>query len=164
MKFKSFDDFNHIETGVYMDGNFRQSRVSSNDIAYFTDGLDKTRFDLGLQGHITGYVGNLRSKNMLITGGQATYIKGDFNLRGLPDWKNTFLELNFQQVATNKRDMDYLYSNFIGQPTMKTPDIFSKFGDINFTGRFAGLQNDFIAYGTFKTKLGRFDSGYQPEK
>ena len=158
MKFRSFDDFNHIETGVYMDGDFRQSRISSNDIAYFTDGLDKTKFDLGLQGHITGYVGNLRSKNMLITGGQATYIKGDFDLRGLPDWKNTFLELNFQQVATNKRDIDYLYSNFLGQPTLKAPDIFSKFGDINFSGRFAGLQNDFIAYGTFKTKLGRFDS------
>ena len=34
----------------------------------------------------------------------------------------------------------------------------AKFGDINFTGRFTGLQNDFVAYGTFKTKLGRFDS------
>ncbi|MBS1531654.1 MAG: translocation/assembly module TamB domain-containing protein [Bacteroidetes bacterium] len=158
MRFKSFDDFNHIETGVYMDGDFRQSRVSSSDIAYFTDGLNKTRFDLGLKGHITGYVGNLRSKNMLITGGQATYVKGDFNLKGLPDWKNTFLELNFEQVATNKRDIDYLYSNFAGDPTAKAPDIFSKFGDVNFTGRFAGLQNDFIAYGTFKTKLGRFDS------
>ncbi|HWD90653.1 MAG TPA: translocation/assembly module TamB domain-containing protein [Mucilaginibacter sp.] len=158
MKFKSFDSFNHIETGVYMDGDFRESRVSSSDIAYFTDGLNKTRFDLGLQGHITGYVGNLRSKNMLITGGQATYVKGDFDLRGLPDWKNTFMELNFEQIATNKRDIDYLYSNFAGEPTAKAPDILAKFGDVNFTGRFAGLQRDFIAYGTFKTKLGRFDS------
>ena len=37
------------------------------------------------------------------------------------------------------------------------PDIIAKFGEVNFTGRFTGLQNDFVAYGTFKTKLGRFD-------
>jgi hypothetical protein len=37
------------------------------------------------------------------------------------------------------------------------PAIVSKFGNVNFTGRFSGLQNDFVAFGTFKTKLGRFD-------
>ena len=60
-------------------------------------------------------------------------------------------------MATNKKDLDYLYSNFSGKPNAKVPDVIAKFGDVNFTGRFTGLQNDFIAYGTFKTKLGRFD-------
>lgn len=157
MKFKSFDDFNDIEDKVYMDGDFKNSRISSNDIAYFTDGLAKTKFDLGLDGRIKGYVNDLRAKNLLVTGGQSTYVKGDFNLKGLPDWDNTFLELNFQQIATNKKDLDYLYSNFSGTPTAKVPDIISKFGEISFSGRFTGLQNDFVAYGAFKTKLGRFD-------
>jgi hypothetical protein len=159
MKFKSFDDVNdHIEDRVYMDGDFKTSRVASSDIAYFTDGLERVKFDLGLDGRIKGYVNNLKAKNLLITGGQATYIKGDFNLKGLPDWNNTFLELNFEQIATNKKDLDYLYSNFTGKPTAKVPDIIAKFGDVNFTGRFTGLQNDFVAYGAFKTRLGRFDS------
>jgi hypothetical protein len=159
MKFKSFDDVNdHIEDRVYMDGDFKTSRIASSDIAYFTDGLDRVKFDLGLDGRIKGYVNNLKAKNLLVTGGQATYVKGDFALKGLPDWENTFLELNFEQVATNKKDLDYLYSNFSGTPSAKVPDVISKFGDVNFTGRFTGLQNDFVAYGTFKTKLGRFDS------
>ncbi|HVV55720.1 MAG TPA: translocation/assembly module TamB domain-containing protein [Mucilaginibacter sp.] len=158
MKFKSFDDFNQVSEKVFMDGDFRSSEISSADISYFTDGLDKTKFDLGLDGRITGFVNNLRAKNLLITAGQATYVKGDFSLKGLPDWKNTFLELDFQQIATNKRDLDKLYSNFSGDPTAKVPDIIAKFGQVNFTGRFTGLQNDFIAYGIFKTKLGRFDS------
>ncbi len=159
MKFKTFDELNdHINDRVYMDGNFIASQVSSSDIAYFTDGLEHTKFDLGLDGHIKGYVNNLKAKNLLITGGQATYVKGDFNLRGLPNWNNTFLELNFEQIATNKKDLDYLYSNFSGKPTAKMPDVIAKFGDVNFTGRFTGLPNDFVSYGTFKTKLGRFDS------
>ncbi|MDB5135125.1 MAG: hypothetical protein JWP37_1728, partial [Mucilaginibacter sp.] len=158
MRFKSFDDVgNHIEDRVYMDGDFKTSQISSSDIAYFTNGLEKTKFDLGLDGRIKGYVNNLRSKDLLVTGGQATYVKGDFALKGLPDWDNTFLELNFEQIATNKKDLDYLYSNFTGKPNAKVPDIIAKFGQVNFTGRFTGLQNDFVAYGTFKTKLGRFD-------
>jgi hypothetical protein len=159
MKFKSFDDVSdHIEDRVYMDGDFKTSQIASSDIAYFTDGLERVKFDLGLDGRIKGYVNNLKAKNLLITGGQATYVKGDFNLKGLPDWDNTFLELNFEQIATNKKDLDYLYSNFTGKPTAKVPDIIAKFGQVNFNGRFTGLQNDFVAYGTFKTKLGRFDS------
>ncbi|BAU52725.1 translocation/assembly module TamB domain-containing protein [Mucilaginibacter gotjawali] len=157
MKFKSFDDFQDIEDKVFMDGDFHASQISSSDISYFTGGLDRVRFDLGLDGRIKGLVNNLKAKNLLITGGKATYIKGDFNLRGLPRWENTFLDLNFEQIATNKADMDYLYSNFTGTPNRHAPEIIAKFGNINFNGRFTGFQNDFVAYGTFKTKLGRFD-------
>ncbi|MFI5158585.1 MAG: translocation/assembly module TamB domain-containing protein, partial [Sphingobacteriales bacterium] len=157
MKFKSFDDFTDIEDKVMMDADFKSSRVSSKDIAFFTSGLEKVRFDLGVDGKIHGMVRHLTAKNLLITGGQATYVRGDFSLRGLPDWNNTFLELKFDQLSTNKKDLDYLYSNFTGTKGAKVPDIVGEFGNINFTGRFTGLQNDFVAFGIFKTKLGRFD-------
>ncbi|MDF2432433.1 MAG: hypothetical protein JWP44_2064 [Mucilaginibacter sp.] len=159
MKFKSFIDVgSHIEDRVYMDGDFKTSQIASSDISFFTTGLEHVKFNLGLDGRIRGYVNNLRAKDLLITGGKATYIKGDFSLRGLPKWNNTFLELNFEQIATNKADLDYLYSNFTDTHNGHVPDIISKFGNVNFSGRFTGLQNDFVAYGTFKTKLGRFDS------
>ncbi len=158
MKFKSFDDFDEIENKVYMDGDFKSSQISSGDISYFTDGLEHVKFDLGVNGRIKGFVNNLTAKDLLVTGGKATYIKGDFHLRGLPDWDNTFLDLKFEEIATNKTDLDYLYSNFTGKHNGHVPAIISKFGNINFNGQFTGLQNDFVAYGTFKTKLGRFDS------
>jgi hypothetical protein len=123
MKFKSFSDFDEFNTKVYMDGDFKSSRISSADIAYFTSGLEKVSFDLGLDGRAHGPVSNLKSKGVTITGGQATFIKGDFNLRGLPDWDNTFLELKFEQIASNKKDIDYLISHFSGQPNLKVPQI-----------------------------------------
>ncbi|MDP9047405.1 MAG: translocation/assembly module TamB, partial [Bacteroidota bacterium] len=157
MKFKTFDDMSHIEDQVYMEGDFKSSQISSSDISYFTSGLDHVKFDLGVDGHIKGFVNNLKAKHLLITGGKATYIKGDFSLKGLPNWNNTFLELSFDQIATNRADLDYLYSNFTGTPNRRVPDVIGRFGNINFTGRFTGLQNDFVAFGTFKTRLGRFD-------
>ncbi|WP_454801597.1 translocation/assembly module TamB domain-containing protein [Mucilaginibacter phyllosphaerae] len=157
MKFKSFDDFDDFENTVHMDADFKTSHLSSKDIAYFTTSLDKTTFELGIDGRVKGLVNNLKAKGVTITAAQATFIKGDFNLTGLPDWNNTFLQLKFDQIATNKKDLDYLYQHFTGKPNAKVPAIVGKFGNVNFTGRFTGVQNDFVAFGTFKTKLGRFD-------
>ena len=157
MSFKSFADFNNFENKVRLDADFKTSHLSSKDIAYFTGSLGKVNFELGVDGRIRGLVNNLRATNLTVTAAQATFIRGNFNLTGLPDWNNTFLQLKFDQVATNKKDLDYLYKNFTGKPTAKLPAVLGKFGNINFTGRFTGLQNDFVAFGTFKTNLGRFD-------
>jgi hypothetical protein len=157
MKFKSFDDFDDFENKVTMDADIKTSHLSSKDVAYFTPSLGKINFELGVDGRIRGMVNNLKAKNLTVTAAQATFVKGDFNLTGLPDWENTFLALKFDQVATNKKDLDYLYKNFTGKPTAKLPAIVGKFGNVNFSGRFTGLQNDFVAFGTFKTRLGRFD-------
>jgi hypothetical protein len=157
MKFKSFDDFDDFENKVYMDGDFKQSFISSKDVAYFTSSLDKTEFDLGVDGRIKGKVNYLSARHLTVTGGQATYIKGDFSLKGLPDWDKTHLNLKFDQLASNKKDLDYLLRRFAGDPKMTLPDFISKFGNINFTGSLNGLSDDFVTKGTFKTKLGRFD-------
>lgn len=158
MKFKSFAEISdHIRDKVFMDGDFKDSRISSTDIRFFAPDLGKVKFDLGLDGRVHGFVNNLRAKNLLITGGKATFVRGDFHLTGLPTWHNTFLDLNFDEIATNENDLNFLYRNFTGDQNVKIPAIIGKFGDVHFTGRFTGLQNDFVAFGVFKTKLGRFD-------
>ncbi len=157
MKFKSFIDFNDFENKINMDADFKSSHLSSKDVAYFTPSLGKINFELGVDGRIRGLVNNLTARELTVTAAKATYIKGDFHLTGLPDWENTFLQLKFDQIATNKQDLDYLYSHFTGKNNQHVPAIVGKFGHINFAGRFTGLQNDFVAFGTFKTKLGRFD-------
>jgi len=159
MRFKRFADISeHIEDRVIMDANFKSAKLSSADIAYFTNSLDKTKFDLGVDGRVKGTVNNLKATNLTVTAGQATYLQGNFKLKGLPDWENTFLELDFKQIATNKKDLEKLYNDFAGTTNRKLPDVISKFGNVNFSGRFTGLQNDFVAYGQFKTKLGSFKS------
>ncbi|QJD94747.1 translocation/assembly module TamB [Mucilaginibacter robiniae] len=157
MHFKSFTDFSDFENRVYIDGDFKNSRLSSIDVAYFTSSLDKISFDLGVSGRAYGKVNNIHSRNFMITGGQATYIKGNFNLKGLPDWDHTYLTLDFDQLATNKKDLDYLLKRFTGTNKTYLPDFLSKFGNINFKGRLTGLQENFTTTGTFKTALGRLD-------
>jgi hypothetical protein len=155
MKFSSFDDFNDYVNKVRMKGNFKNSHLSSRDISFFTPELNKMNLNLDIDGQITGLVNNLKAKKLSVKAGKATHIKGDFILKGLPNLKETFMDLKIELAGTNKKDLDELLRNTTGKSVKSIPKIIDKFGNINFNGSFTGFQNDFIAYGEFKTKLGR---------
>ncbi|RZL34395.1 MAG: translocation/assembly module TamB, partial [Pedobacter sp.] len=158
MKFARFKDFNDYENKVRMKADFKDSFISSSDVAYFAPALNKIKLDLSVDGQITGYVNNLRAKKLAIKTGKATHIKGDFNIKGLPDWEQTFMDLKIEMAGTNKKDLDELLTDITGKKVKSIPVIVNKFGNVNFNGSFTGFQNDFIAYGEFKTKLGRIKS------
>lgn len=158
MKFGKFKDFNDFENKVRMKANFKESHVSASDISYFTPALKKMKLDIDIDGQISGYVNNLKAKKLSIKAGKATHIKGDFALKGLPDWEQTFMDMKIEMAGTNKKDLDELLTDITGKPMKSIPIIVNKFGNINFNGSFTGFQNDFIAYGEFKTKLGRVKS------
>jgi len=158
LEFKSFDDFDDFEHKVIMSADFKDAHLSSKDIAFFVNELHRVKFELGLSGIIKGKVDNLKAKKMSVQAGQATFIKGNFSLKGLPNWEQTLMELNIEQVSTNKKDLDLLYKNFTDKRSSAIPAIVERFGNISFSGQFSGFQNDFVAYGSFKTKLGKFSS------
>ncbi|MBC6112646.1 translocation/assembly module TamB domain-containing protein [Pedobacter fastidiosus] len=158
MRFNTFKDFNHYIDNVRMKAVFKESHITSRDVAFFAPELNEMKLDLDVDGQITGLVNNLRAKKLSIKSGKATYIKGDFIIKGLPKWKETFMDLNIEMAGTNKTDLDEVLAGITNSKKKLIPSIVNKFGNINFNGSFTGFQNDFIAYGEFKTKLGRFVS------
>ena len=158
MKFKSYRDFKDYENKVRMKANFKNSHISSSDVAFFAPALKKMKLDVEVDGQITGLVNNLRAKKLSVKAGRATYVKGDFSLQGLPNWEETFLDMKIDLAGTNKKDLDEILTDLTGKRVKSIPEIVNKFGNINFNGHFTGFQNDFVAYGEFKTKLGRLQS------
>ena len=158
MKFSKFKDFNNYVEKVRMKANFKDSHVSSRDIAYFAPELNKMKLDIDVDGQISGYVSDLKAKKLAVKAGRATYIKGDFTMKGLPDWDQTFMDMKIEMAGTNKKDLEEILTDVTGKPMKSIPAIVNKFGNVNFNGSFTGFQNDFIAYGEFKTNLGRFKS------
>ena len=158
MNFGKFSDFRDFVNKVRMKGNFKNSFLASRDISYFTPQLGKINLNLELDGQISGLVNNLKAKKLSIKAGKATYIKGDFVVKGLPNLKETFMDLKVEMAGTNKTDLDEILSSISGKKAKSIPAIIGKFGNINFNGSFTGFQNDFIAYGEFKTQLGRIVS------
>ena len=155
MSFNKFRDFNDYVNKVRMKANFKDSHIASRDVSFFTSELDQMNLNLDVDGQITGLVNNLRAKKLAIKAGKATHIKGDFILKGLPVLKETFMDLKIEMAGTNKKDLDQLLTSITGKKAKTIPQVVSKFGNVNFNGSFTGFQNDFIAYGEFKTQLGR---------
>ena len=158
MQFKSFKDFNKYVKNVKMKAQFANTHLASRDIAYFAPELLDTQLDLDIDGEITGYVNDLRAKKLSVKAGKATYIKGDFFVKGLPKLNETFMDLRIEMAGTNKQDLEEILGKTTGSREKMLPEIVSKFGSVNFKGAFTGFQNDFVAFGEFKTKLGRFES------
>ncbi|HEX8609006.1 MAG TPA: translocation/assembly module TamB domain-containing protein, partial [Pedobacter sp.] len=158
MSFEKYTDFRDFVNKVRMKGNFKNSFLASSDISYFTPQLNKINLNLELDGQISGFVSNLKAKKFSVKAGKATYIKGDFILKGLPNLKETFMDLKIEMAGTNKVDLDEILASISGKKSKLIPAVVAKFGNINFNGSFTGFQNDFIAYGEFKTKIGRLVS------
>ncbi len=154
-KFSQFSDFNNFTNKVFLSANLQNANINSADIAYFSPNLTKSSIIFQVNGQVSGYVKDLKAKNMLIQSGQATYVKGDFNLTGLPNIKQTMMDLDFNQLSTNKRDLDLIISKATGNKNSIIPPLVEKFGTVNFKGRFKGFITNFIAFGEFKTRLAR---------
>ena len=155
MKYGSFKDFGSFISKVYMKVNFKNSKINSSDVTYFAPQLARSNIILELDGQATGFINDLKAKNLAVRSGQATYLKGDFSIKGLPTLKNTMLDLKVDQFSTNKKDLDLIIFRATGSKKSLIPPIATKFGNINFKGRFTGFTNDFIAFGEIKTRLGR---------
>ena len=155
MKYGSFKDFGTFISKVYMKVNFKNSKINSSDVTYFAPQLARSNIILELDGQASGFINDLKAKNLAVRSGQATYLKGDFNIKGLPSLKNTMLDLKVDQFSTNKKDLDLIIARATGSKKSLIPAIAAKFGNINFKGRFTGFTNDFIAFGEIKTRLGR---------
>jgi len=158
MRFDKYRDFRDYVNKVRMKANFKNSYLASRDVAYFAPELDQMNLEIEVDGRITGLVNNLKAKKLSVKAGKATYIKGDFIVKGLPNLKETFMDLKIEMAGTNKADLDEILTSTTGKKTKVIPVVIGKFGNINFNGSFTGFQNDFIAYGEFKTKLGRLVS------
>ncbi len=152
MHFKNFnDDMQDFIHAVTVDGHFKDTRVSSDDLAYFAPDTKTWNTDFTLSGTAHGKIDNLTAHDMVITAGADNYLSGDVSLRGLPDINKTFIDLRTNELRTNYTELSKLI------PALKdiTNPNLSAFGAINFSGSYTGYINDFVTYGTLTTDIGK---------
>ena len=155
--FGGFKDFGQFFNKVYVKAHLDNSSLHPADLVFFSPAIKSADMDIRMDGDISGYLNNIKARNFALRAGKATYLRGNFDIKGLPRPEETFLSLEFDQVFTNKQDADYIIKMLTGK-TGQVPTIVQKFGNIYFKGQFIGFPKDFIAHGEFKTSLGRIVS------
>ena len=150
MKYASFQkNMNNFIHDVQLESNFTDSKLSTDDLAFFAPEVKNWKMLFDISGSVTGRIDNLRTKGMRITFG-SSLIDGDISFSGLPAIDKTFINLNANNIQANYIDLCTIV------PSLKniTNPQLSKLGNIQYQGKFTGFINDFVAFGSIHTQLG----------
>lgn len=154
MRYNHINDFNDYVNRVRMEGRFQNAKISVKDINCFARVLDKIEHNtLVLNGTITGSVSRLRGKKLGIQFAKNSRFEGDIAMTGLPDFNETFIRFDITKSSGNFREVFEFYPHAI--PAIKNLE---NLGRINFTGKFIGFPNDFVAEGTLNSEIGKIES------
>jgi len=140
------DFFNQVKLTARME----ETKIHLRDLRLFVPSLPEIEDDLYLNGEVIGTVSNLKSEEFLIRLGQKTAIFGSFELDGLPEIDQTYINLSLKNSVLSSQDLDpYL-----------TPEIqtqLDKFNLIRLDADFTGLLSRFVLNGKFQTSIGTIE-------
>jgi hypothetical protein len=155
MHFNHFNkDMGNFVHAVTLEGRFKNSELSSDDLAYFAPQARSWQTLFSLNGIAHGKVENITGREMIIKAGEKNYLSGDVSLRGLPDIDETFIDLRAREFRTTYGELTKMI------PSLKkiTNPRLSAFGNLKFSGSYTGYIHDFVTYGKLATDIGTLES------
>lgn len=158
MHYDSFEeDMSEFISNVVLEGNFSESTLNSDDLAYFAPDAKSWNSVFKLSGKTKGTVDNLHVKELKINEGTQNYLEGSVNLRGLPDIDNTLMDIDAAPLSTH---MSVLFKLIPDLKKVTNPKL-STLGRIHFTGNFTGFIRDFVTFGELKSDIGNLSADLQ---
>lgn len=154
MRFKTLDDMSDFETKIHMEGDFTDSEIDSDDIAWFAPTLGSWSKAIRITGNLQGTVSDLRGRKVVVLAGKNTLLNGDIHIKGLPDIEKTYIEFKSNDFRTTHDDITALIPSLrqIQQPRIDRIDW------LRFRGDFTGTFRDFVTKGTVETNLGTIET------
>jgi len=142
-----------------IDSDFRESTISLTDLSYVIPELWGMNEPIQFSGGLKGSLSNLKFKKINFKVGKGTLINADLELRGLPDWRNTFI---FFKMYDNTFDFNDLSTIRMPDSSpkryIKIPQELLSGGRLTYQGNFSGFPSDFVAYGTLDGSLGKLST------
>jgi len=159
----SDDAFQRFTDDVRLDIALQKSLISSADLRFFVPALTGYNESAELSGRITGTIAELKGRNIRASYGTYGYLDCDFDLSGLPEFKDTFIHIGFNSLRANAKDFEIIKRN--GKEGLPIPEVLIKLGNISFNGSFTGFLTDFVTYGKLSTEAGNIstDISFRPE-
>ncbi|WP_286757364.1 translocation/assembly module TamB domain-containing protein [Roseivirga sp. UBA838] len=159
---KDFIELRHerpSQMGYFVDSvnikaDFDETRIHTDELGFFVPELKKYNQSVNINGLFQGRVNKFFSDNFSISFGQDSRFKGAIDIEGLPNIDQTIFGLTLRESTLKATDL----RKYIGPEAFR---ISNKFGLIRMSGQFDGLLNDFVADGSFQTRIGRLESNIQ---
>ncbi len=162
MNYTNFHDFNDYIDKVHMKASLKNSSISTLDIGYFANIMNKYPIAVDVAGEVDGTVATISGKNLSL-GSLHTRFQGDATITGLPDIDNTLFDITSIDATTSGNDLNALI------PQTKTSGIaWNKLSTIEYKGSYEGMVSNFYTKGTLNTNLGNaaidLNMDFKPEQ
>ena len=152
--YSEYRDFEDFVNKVNLYGDLRQSEIAVRDLlmivptlansAFFTFNADKK---ISITGLVTGNINRLRARRIRGNIGQLNF-RGDFRSNNLTIPNEQFMNLRLERATVSIDGLRKIV------PNLRLTDQYDNLGMLDFSGRFDGFFNDFVAYGEVRTDLG----------
>lgn len=141
----SWEEYRDFLGEVRIDAALRNSRISTDDLAYFAPSLRDWHLEFSdIGADIAGYVDDfkVRIRSMQIDGG--TWLSADASITGLPDIARTRFDLTVPHLGTTGRAADRIAQRIAGRRLPESLlQMLDNSGRIDVSARFQGLLSSF---------------------
>lgn len=159
LNYESYNSFRNFFNEVVLDTYFEETKISSNDIAYFVNTLEGLNQSITFEGAINGPVCNLNAKSLKFSYGERTHFDGEIKFDGLGVKTKPEINAKISNLVTFESDIKNIpLPPFKSGKKVKTPRWMRKVGKMEFKGDFVGPASNFEAMGILKTNAGSIKS------
>lgn len=148
--------FSYFIDSVDIKADFDNSIIHTDELKHFVPEFRKYDQGVTISGLFQGRVNRFYSDNFRFAFGNDSQFQGTLDIEGLPNINQTIFSLNLKESTLKATDL----RQYMGNQTFR---ISNKFGLISLAGNFDGLLNNFVAEGTFDTKMGHIESNTKIE-
>ena len=142
----------YFNDSVNITANIRQTKIFSRDLALFAPYLNRFDEYYAVSGKFDGKVTSFSVQDFNLNFGAKSRLAGNVNFDGLPDFKETFINLDLNHSVVDIHDLrQYIQDD-------SSYESVAMFGLVQLNGEFLGFPNDFVANGRFITQLGEINS------
>ena len=149
MAFKNTDEFNDFINKVQLTGNFKNTVISTADLAYFSSSLRGKNQLIKLDGQVSGTLNNLASPDFRLSVGN-TRVNGALSLQNITSASDLYINFNTPGSVFHIADL-LPWAPAVGN---LSPSIKKALQPLQFRGTFKGGINDFAVNGNLLTPLG----------
>lgn len=145
-RYASQADLSDFNNTVDIEAHFDKVLLHPNDLELFATGGNGLGQPFHLTGDLKGRVNKFRLSNMNLAMGNSE-LKGMLSMDGLPYLDETFIEAKLTNSILDFNDLSFAVSEAVIQRLQPL-------GQTRLSGQFLGYISDFVADGTFETRLG----------
>lgn len=153
----SWAQYKYFVDEVRMAGEMKNGTLSTDDIAYFSPKMKEwhtvfSRANLSVEGYVSNFKGNIRN----LTVNESTSLVGSMQMRGLPDIRNTYFDLDVRRLTSSAEGADVLMKSIARKGLSDNlVRLLNNAGDIDVAARFKGRLSSFDMNLNATTKVGQ---------